>query len=311
MLHAFIDRCAKALEHDGEIGMVTADRWLFNAGAATLRASLGERRFRLTDVERLDVKSAFYRPKSRARGTPPRVHPLSVVMKKGGTDGQPLSKAPIFPGVDPTRYEGYPTLEELAEVRIGPWLGTFGVFVVSADVAATLPSGYLVPAVDTDDIVDGALGEPKRYAIRTNPKTQPCAAILSHLLENRATLAPRARMPIPWMPPERCDTIDLSRPALLVPRIATSPRGVHLPAGVLPLNHNLSIVCAAPDILLKIELALRGDLASAWVNDHAPRLENGYYSLTTTLLRKMPIDLEARAEEHDGGTDRQSHVVDE
>lgn len=84
--------------------------------------------------------------------------------------------------------------------------------------------------------------------------------------------------------------MDLSCETLLVPRIATSPKAVRVPPGILPINHNLSIVCGEPGVLDRVEAALRSPLAAQWVRDYAPRLEGGYFSLTTTLLRKMPID---------------------
>src|SRR3546814_5820688 len=58
MLHSFMDRCARTLKPDGEIALVTADRWLFNMNAAGLRASLGER-FGIHHLERLDASTAF------------------------------------------------------------------------------------------------------------------------------------------------------------------------------------------------------------------------------------------------------------
>ena len=60
-------------------------------------------------------------------------------------------------------------------------------------------------------------------------------------------------------------------------------------AGVLPINHNLSIVAADSKTLDEIEEVLCSDEANAWMQAHAARLESGFFSLTTTLLRQMPI----------------------
>lgn len=291
MLHSFLDRCAWAVHDGGEIGFVTSDRWLFNMGSAKLREVLGKR-LSIQHLERLDAKTAFYRPKQRRAGTPPRIHPVSVVLSQAG--GQPLTQAAIYPGANTGRYRGMPTLGEVAVVRIAPWLGTAGIFVVSAAQVqeSRLPPGALVPAVDTDDIVGDRLREPSRYAIRTHPDVLPDKEVLDHLERQMPRMAQRGRQGKAWMPPESFHKLDLNQPSLLVPRIAKSPKAVRVPAGYLPINHNLSIVSAEPGLLDQIERALRSDLASDWVREHAAPLENGYFSLTTTLLRNLPVELD-------------------
>jgi hypothetical protein len=82
---------------------------------------------------------------------------------------------------------------------------------------------------------------------------------------------------------------DLSEESLLVPRIALSPKAVRVPAGVLAINHNLSVVCAEPAVLTRVERLLASRAAARWAREIAPRLEGGYFSLTTTLLRRMPM----------------------
>jgi len=62
-----------------------------------------------------------------------------------------------------------------------------------------------------------------------------------------------------------------------------------VPAGVLATNHNLSIVSAGDMTLEELETILASERTMQWVSQRAPRLENGYYSLTTTLLRKLPV----------------------
>jgi hypothetical protein len=168
-------------------------------------------------------------------------------------------------------------------------LGSPGIFVVSEEIAATLPADHLVPAVDTDDIVAGVLQAPKRYAIRTRPDIAPPPAIQRHLDANMHRMAKRGLQGKPWLPPERFHNMDLSRPSLLVPRIARAPVAILLPAGVLPINHNLSIVSADEAQLDRIRRYLATESAAQWVNAHAAPLEGGYFSLTTSILRKLPI----------------------
>lgn len=290
LLYSFLERCSRALHDGGRIGYVTSDRWLTNQGSAKLREKLGER-LSLSHLERLDPASCFYRPKQRRAGSPPRIHPVSVILNRDINDGRQISSEPIFPGVDASRYAGLPTLAEIAKVRIAPWLGSNGVFVVDAHTARSLPKRYLVPAVDTDDIVRGKLGEPTRFAILTSPDEMPCEEVMQHLNRNMHRMAARGRQGKAWQPPETFHNWDLSHESLIVPRIAKSPKAVRVPPGILPINHNLSIVSADPKGLDMVEKALASPLAAEWARDHAPRLENSYYSLTTTMLRKLPVSL--------------------
>ena len=288
LLHSFLERCSRTIRPGGQIGLVTSDRWLFNSGASRLRETLGQR-LSIAHLERLDVTTAFYRPKRRTAGSPPRIHPVSVVLGTHASGGRQLSSEPIYPGVDASVYEGLTPLGEFAQVRIAPWLGSHGVFVVDKSTARHLPPEYLVPAVDTDDIVQGKVGTPTRWAIRTRPDEEPCPEIMAHLQANWHRMATRGRQGKMWLPPESFHALDLSRESLLVPRIAKSPKAVRVPANVLPINHNLSIVAGDATTLEAVEDALASPLAAQWVRDHAPRLENGYFSLTTTQLRKLPM----------------------
>src|SRR3546814_4595699 len=94
----------------------------------------------------------------------------SVVLRSPDNARIQLSDAAIFPDVDDTALPPALRLDAVAHVRLAPWLGSSGIFVVNEECAARLPRECLVPAVDTDDIVDGVLGRPKRYAIMTFPE---------------------------------------------------------------------------------------------------------------------------------------------
>lgn len=289
MLYSFLDRCAHTLRPGGDILFVTSDRWLFNSGAARLRDALG-RTVNLSHVERLEASSTFYRPKLRRAGTPPRIHPVAVHLRRG--DGTALTREAMYPGVERGQYEEYERLGDLATVRLAPWLGSPGIFVIdtATATASRIPLQHLVPAIDTDDIDLDTLRPPVRFAIVTRPDVEPCAEIKAHLAASMHQMAARGRKGRPWMPPESFHRMNLQVPSLLVPRIAKSPRAIPIPAGHLPINHNLSIVTAQEETLSRIRWALSRPLAQRWVQEHAAPLENGYFSLTTTLLRKMPIE---------------------
>lgn len=202
MLHGFLDRCAKVLLPGGAIGIVASDRWLFNSNADRLRELLGET-LGISGLRRLNGTSALYRAKTRRTGTLPRVHPVALVLRARAMCSQELGRAPLYPGASAEAGTGQ-TLNDVATVRIAPWPGTKGVFVVYQDVAAMLPQEHLVPAMDTDDILHGP--------------------------------------------------------------------DVNGEAG-----------------LDEIEERLRDPRSVQWVRERAPALENGYFSVTTTLLRQLPL----------------------
>ena len=132
------------------------------------------------------------------------------------------------------------TLQDVAEVRLGPYLGTAGTFVVTAAEAAAsgLPPQVLAPAVDNDDVKDGVLGNPTRYAILTQPDVAPCPAVARHIERQMGRTGKHRIKGKVWMPKESFYKLDLSRPSLMVLRIGKTPRGIRVPAGVLPLDHH-------------------------------------------------------------------------
>lgn len=286
LLHGFLARCSQVLRAEGELALVTSDRWLFNAGAARLREEIG-RHFRLSHVERIDVSSAFYRPKQRRTGTPPRVHPCAVVLS---ANGAPITREPIYPGWGGAPRKSVRTLGDVAEIRLAPWLGTPGIFLVNHGTAGTLPRESLVPAIDTDDIRGGVLRAPTRYAILTRPDERPPESVIQHLAREMPRMCARGvRTGQPWLPPEPFYRLDLSVPSLLVPRIAKRLTPIRIPAGVLPINHNLSIVRAGELELEELAELLASSDADDWMRLTAAPLENGYRSITTRLLRSMPV----------------------
>lgn len=295
MLHSFLDHSVRGLAEDGEIAVVTSDRWLFSQGAAKLRGVIGQR-LEIRHLERLDCASAFYRPKSRKAGQPPRIHPVAIHLRRADGGGRAVTEQPIYPDADDSAYEGLQTLGEVSRVRLAPWLGKHGLFVVDRDTAAAadLPSELLIPAVDTDNIRGGVLSPPTKYAIRTLRSEEPPRAVMRHLDANMHLLAKsKVRKVRRWIPPESFEQVDLSEPCLLIPRIAASLRPVMIPAGILPIDHGLSIVRAGDSgpSLEQIAAALARPEAEAWVRARAPRLENGFVSLTTNLLRQLPLAL--------------------
>jgi Eco57I restriction-modification methylase len=290
LLHAFLDRCCDLLPADGAIGFVTADRWLFNETAATLRVQLG-RRVGISHLSRLDPESSFYRPKHRRTGSPPRIHPVEIVLHPIERAIHHITGAAISPDEVGREEATTKSLGDVAQVRIAPWLGPVGIFVIDEMQARQLAGADLVPAVDTDDIdpATDVLRSPKRFAIRTTRLAEPTGAVQQHLLAKKELMPKREHSRPYWLPPETI-TMPLDRPALLVPRIARRLRAIPLPAGVLPVNHNLSVCTNSDGMSLEALAALiTSEASQAWLQRNAPRLENGYFSITTKLLRRLPV----------------------
>jgi hypothetical protein len=245
LLHAFLDRCSSVIPSDGAIAFVTADRWLFNCGAASLRENLG-RRWGIDYVSRLDPSTSFYRPKDRRRGSLPRIHPIEIILKSKERAQVALSREPISPDMEASDLGTGRTLQDICSVTIGPWLGPFGLFVVDQTTAKLLPADYIIPCVDTDDLdyASGTIKRPTKFAIATDPEARPAEAIATHLLANMGRMPKRGirndgRF---WIPPEKIPG-GLEQTRLIIPRIARALKTVVVPPGVLPINHNLS-VCA-------------------------------------------------------------------
>jgi hypothetical protein len=292
LLHAFLDRCAKMLPDDGACGLICSDRFLFNSTAADLRRELGHR-VGISHLARLDASTSFYRPKLRVKDSPPRIHPVELVLRPTAFGQFPITHEAISPD-DPGRTEqtNGRTLADIAKVSIAPWLGPIGIFVVTGDVATLLHAAgaELIPAVDTDDIEPGTdiLRTPTRYAIRTYRAVQPAGILEEHLKSQRERMPKRGLSNPFWVPPETIN-LPLDRPTLLIPRIARGLRAIPLPAGVLPINHNLSVVSTTNMPLKELRELLLSESSQDWIRRNAPRLESGFYSITTRLLRRLPI----------------------
>lgn len=293
LLHAFLDRCSCVLKPGGSICLVTSDRWLFSATASQLREQIGSK-VSLGHVQRLSVETSFYRPKVRRAGSLPRVHPVAVVLHGVGVGGSPITDAPISPdGALGDVWDG-PRLGEVATLRLAPWLGPHGIFTIDISAAAAFSGSTgieLVPVVDTDDAHPrtNVLSPPTRLAIRTQRGVEPTGAVSEHLLAGRERMPARGRRGPYWVPPESLGP-DSDEETLMIPRIARSVRLIELPPGVAACNHNITLVRKGEAVSLEdIRKSLESPRTQAWIEANAPRLENGFYSITTTLLRRLPF----------------------
>lgn len=287
LLFSFLDRCSIALREGGMAGFVTADRWLFNAGAKDLRAQLGAR-WRISHLDRLSVESAFYRPKRREKGSLPRVHPISVVF---GPEGREITGDPIYPGAERLPKADC-TLADIARIQLAPWLGPYGIFVVNQSQAERIGMDRCVPVADVKDFDGGRYQSRGFFAVRT--EDDQGAGVMDHLQSSMHLMPERGLKNDYWLPPEPWERrFPLDSECLVVPRIAKSLRAMRLPAGVLPINHGLTVFRGSRHELDQIEAVLASDTAQQYLEVVAPRLENGYFSITTNLLRGVPVAGEA------------------
>jgi tRNA1(Val) A37 N6-methylase TrmN6 len=284
MLFAYLQQSANIVATGGRIGLITADRWLLNEGSAELRRRLG-RRFRVTDVHKLDAESAFYHAKERKAGTAPRVTPVSLILTQGkegrALDGRPfqLDEVPVVDGVP---------LPELARIRLAPWLGPDGIFLVDAATRDRLPAEYLFPAVEPGDIGrDDVIRETRRWVIRTT-RGEPSAPVLAHLDSTLGRMPKGGRRVPRWLPPEPfAGKLPVDQDAVLVPRIATHLRAIRLPAGVIPANHQLVVVSGLP---VPVMIAMLTDAAvQAQADALSRRVDGGYQDYTAKMLRQLVI----------------------
>jgi hypothetical protein len=151
-----------------------------------------------------------------------------------------------------------------------------------------LPAESLVPVVDTQDIdASGVLRPTRRWAIVTGT-SKPDARILAHLASTLDRMPTRGRRRTPWLPPETfSDRLPLAADAVLIPRIAKRLRPVRLPAGHLPIDHQLIVISQFdPDRLIEI---LEDPVVQAQAEVLAAHIDGGYREHTVTLLRQLVI----------------------
>jgi hypothetical protein len=155
------------------------------------------------------------------------------------------------------------------------------------DSSVGLPSDHLVPVVEPGDIAGNELRPARKWALVTGAG-EPPAAILAHLDANLHRMPPRGRRKVRWLPPETfTGRLPLPQDAVLVPRISKHLKAIRLPAGRLPVNHQLVVVSGLPaDAIIAM---LSDPVVQAQADTLALCIENGYRSYTATLLRQLVI----------------------
>lgn len=300
ILHAFLDLCARIMTHDGLFCAVSSDRWLLNTTSASLRAHIGALAG-ISHLERIDVSTSFYRPKQRRSKSPPRVRPVTIVLEPMRPGLMRLDAQPIYPR-DPALAKPVldlgPTvpLSSIATIRLGPWLGPKGIFYFDAGSreAKALRREGLVLVTDTSDLPPDRdeITPATMLALRTSKAAIPSRTVLHHLRKAIVNMPKSKVRKTWWLPPERLPPSPETN-SIVIPRIAPRLRAVSIASGVIPINHNFSVLSACPgrignDRLIEI---LRHPVVQQTVAFRAPRLENGYLDLRTGFLKQLPIPI--------------------
>lgn len=285
LLHAYLHNILTCVKSSGRLALITSDRWLSNNGASGIREEIG-RSFKVSHAERLTSKSPFHRPKERKKGSPPRVHAVSLILSD---IGRKITRDPFLIEEMP-EVNGIPFCD-LADIRLAPWLGPDGIFII--DDPNNLPEATLVPCImpkgihsETDEVLPTT-----RWAIVTGDKP-PHPSVIKHLNGSMDKMPARGIRSVPWHPPERFDKhLPLKTNAILIPRIAKKLRAITIPGGHLPINHSLVVASGLP--ATTIREMLEHHLVQQQADILAPRIEGGYRSYTATLLRQLIIPYEA------------------
>lgn len=292
ILYSFLDRCCEMLPPDGVIALVTSDRWTMNLCTAELRAKMG-RRLGISHLARLDETTCFYQAKCRRKNTPPRVHPIAVILESAGENAVPITDESLIlndKGLDRDQSKALLTLRDIATVRLGPYMGSPGTFVVDKDVADKLTGARLVPVVGPNEIPPDRdiLLPTRRFAIITGAE-EPTGPVADHLRRVFPLMPGRCRARgIYWRPYEPMN-LALTGPRLLVPRIAKRIRVIDIPDGIAPIDHNISVVALNGADIETIRSVLLSQEANEWIRNNARRIENGYLDISCTLLRRLPV----------------------
>ncbi len=284
LMHAYVARAAEIVATGGRIGLIASDRLLLNSSSGELRRRLGEQ-FSAVDLRRLDAESAFYRPKQRRAGTPARVHPISVVLTTDQS-GRKLTADPLR--VDDIETPTGESLDDLVNIELAPWLGPDGIFTVGSPTA--FRSELLVPVVRPTDVI-GETGELKpttQWALITDAN-KPAPEILRHLDAQLHRMPPRGQRSTRWLPPEPfAGRLPLDVDAVMVPRIAKRLKPVRLPAGRLPVNHNLVLEPSTLSVERLIAILESPELQRQ-AEQLSVSVDNGYRSFSATLLRQLVV----------------------
>ncbi len=262
----FLDRALDSLSFGGQCGFICSDRWRYMAFAE---------QFRNKWLPRLKIRSERSVPADTAFVRAVDSYPTILVASKEISQQKPR----LTVGHKKTK-----TLTDLGcTVRVGPALGHAPAFVLEPDEDAVEPE-ILHPWLDGSEVHDGTIAWGGRRVILMYGsdgrlrELKQFPLLTQRLRRFRAQLKKRAIVlnGAPWYRTiDRTRGEDWSRPKLLVPGIARTPRVAVDLSGSIP-SHGVYAIFADDDDVVRIYDKLKnGGLASA-LSNIAPRIASDY-----------------------------------
>lgn len=262
----FLDRALHLLRQGWLCGFLCSDRWRFMAFAES---------FRRKWLPSLEIKAERSISSSEAFVDDVDSYPRILIAAKK----PPNAKSRTLPKVKRGR-----TLEELGYiVKVGPALGHTPAYVLAPQEKDVEPK-LLRPWIDSTEIAEGKVSwngrkviamfgkDEKLINLRRFPLLKARLARFKKTLEKRTIVANGA----PWFRPiDRVIPAQWSRPKLLVPELAKTPRVAIDRSGAIP-SHGIYAIFAPDDNVEALYEKLRDGKLAAALDGIAPKVKGGY-----------------------------------
>ena len=278
LLLPFLDRGVDLLMAGGRLGFVISDRWLHAAYAASWRERA---------MPHLKIRERASLAADVAFETPADAYAERLIIERRSwamrADAGPQER---LIGSD-------------FEIRVGPALGCTPAYVLSPDELDTVEPELLRPWIDGREVQEGAVHWGGRKIITLYdvggglidlakyPKAEKRLARFGERLKGRSIITKGAG---PWWRPiDRLAPDPWSRPKLLLPELAKTPRIAYDGSGMIPSHGVYAIFHCMDDetALRRLYRQLqRGGLARA-LEGKAPKVKGGYVRCYKSILRRI------------------------
>lgn len=275
----FLHRALESLQSQGRCGLLCSDRWRYMAYAERFRRTW-LRRLEIESERRLKPTEAFVRPVSS--------YP-SILIARRRVDERAKRARPAIGGK---------TLAELGcTIRVGPALGSKATFVVSTG-DASVEARLLLPWIEPKDIGRGRVRTTAQRVVvmhRSDGGLIPVTRypkLYRRLRRSEATLKKRycvRKGGAPWYEPiDKVRRSDWSRPKIVLPEMAKTPRAAIDRSGAIP-SHGVYAIFCPDDAVDRIYRRIRGPRLSNALKAIAPRVNGGYYRCYARFLAMMRV----------------------
>ena len=273
----FLDRSLAALKEGGNCGFVCSDRWRYMAFAE---------RFRRSWLPRLDIQSNQEIDAQAAFVDKVDIYPTVLIATRRRVPQEQTS---------PRRGERKTLAEAGYVVKVGPALGCTPAFVLGPD-ENDVEEDLLCPWMDGSEIGDGTINPKGRRVVSMydergllDPERHPL--LLNRLKRYRTALEQRSivKNGAPWYRPiDRLRSSDWSRPKIVIPELAKTPRVALDVSGAVPSHGVYAIFAPDDDIYYLYDHLSRGGLARC-LKGMAPKVKGGYVRCYKRFLDRIEI----------------------